>query len=100
MQLFIYSYKVITFYPHLQLQLEYDSDEKKKKKKKKDEDEDDEDSEEEDEDDEPKKRGRPPSGSKGRVRGFTDADIRKFVKSFKKFGKPLSRYYRNQLMIV
>ena len=86
MQLFIYSYKVITFYPHLQLQLEYDSD--------------DEDSEEEDEDDEPKKRGRPPSGSKGRVRGFTDADIRKFVKSFKKFGKPLSRYYRNQLMIV
>lgn len=75
-----------------QLQLEYDSDDKKKKKKKKDDDEDEEESEDEEEDDdEPKKRGRPPSGSKGRIRGFTDADIRKFIKSFKKFGKPLSR---------
>ena len=75
-----------------QLQLEYDSDENKKKKKKKHEDEDeDEESDEDQDDDEPKKRGRPPSGAKGKIRGFTDAEIRRFIKSFKKFGRPLSR---------
>ncbi|XP_076103177.1 chromodomain-helicase-DNA-binding protein 1-like isoform X1 [Mytilus galloprovincialis] len=77
-----------------QLQVDYDSDEKKKKKKKKDDDDEDEDDESEDEEedeDEPKKRGRPPGGSKGKIRGFTDAEIRRFIKSFKKFGRPLTR---------
>lgn len=74
-----------------QLQLD-DSDEKKKKKKDdEEEDEDDDESDEEEDEDEPKKRGRPPSGAKGRIKGFTDAEIRRFIKSFKKFGRPLTR---------
>uniref|UniRef100_H2Z5P3 DNA helicase n=1 Tax=Ciona savignyi TaxID=51511 RepID=H2Z5P3_CIOSA len=51
----------------------------------------------EDEEDEttPKRRGRPPrsSGVEGEdyVRGFTTAEVRKFVRSFRKFGDPLNR---------
>uniref|UniRef100_A0A8D8QZD2 Chromodomain-helicase-DNA-binding protein 1 n=1 Tax=Cacopsylla melanoneura TaxID=428564 RepID=A0A8D8QZD2_9HEMI len=48
---------------------------------------------EDDSDDErPKKRGRPKANA-GResVKGFTDAEIRRFVKSFKKFPAPLKR---------
>ncbi|KAI5745904.1 hypothetical protein M8J76_015368 [Diaphorina citri] len=47
----------------------------------------------EDESDEerPKKRGRPKANSKESVKGFTDVEIRRFVKSFKKFPAPLKR---------
>ncbi|KAK3096752.1 hypothetical protein FSP39_002924 [Pinctada imbricata] len=79
-----------------QLQLEYDSDERKKKKKRRkddyeDDDEDDEDDDESDEDDHPKRRGRPRANSKGVLKGFTDAEIRRFIKSYKKFGRPMTR---------
>lgn len=39
----------------------------------------------------PKKRGRPPLGNRERIKGFTDAEIRRFVKSYKKFAAPLKR---------
>jgi len=38
----------------------------------------------------PRKRGRPKSGRDG-AKGFTDNQIRKFIKSFKRFPRPLSR---------
>uniref|UniRef100_A0A667YQC4 Chromodomain helicase DNA binding protein 2 n=1 Tax=Myripristis murdjan TaxID=586833 RepID=A0A667YQC4_9TELE len=38
----------------------------------------------------PKKRGRP-RARKNNVEGFTDAEIRRFIKSYKKFGSPLER---------
>lgn len=47
---------------------------------------------EDDSDDErPKKRGRPPLSSKEKIKNFTDAEIRRFVKSFKRFSAPLKR---------
>lgn len=39
----------------------------------------------------PKKRGRPPLGNREKIKGFTDAEIRRFVKSYKKFAAPLKR---------
>jgi chromodomain-helicase-DNA-binding protein 1 len=39
----------------------------------------------------PKKRGRPKGHGKDGVKGFTDNQVRKFIKSFKRFPKPLSR---------
>ena len=43
-------------------------------------------------DDKPKKRGRPRAGGKNdQIRGFTNAEIRRFIKSYKKFPDPLSR---------
>lgn len=39
----------------------------------------------------PKKRGRPPLGNRERIKNFTDAEIRRFVKSYKKFTAPLKR---------
>ncbi|XP_010732610.3 chromodomain-helicase-DNA-binding protein 2 isoform X2 [Larimichthys crocea] len=49
-------------------------------------------SETDDSDDEkkPKKRGRP-RARKNNVEGFTDAEIRRFIKAYKKFGAPLER---------
>ncbi|RZF46881.1 hypothetical protein LSTR_LSTR008262 [Laodelphax striatellus] len=41
--------------------------------------------------DRPRKRGRKPSTKKEVIKGFTDAEIRKFVKSYKKFPAPLKR---------
>ena len=41
--------------------------------------------------DRPKKRGRPRVNAKDGVKGFTDAEIRRFVKSFRKFSSPLHR---------
>ncbi|XP_055853266.1 chromodomain-helicase-DNA-binding protein 1 [Episyrphus balteatus] len=40
-------------------------------------------------DDRPKKRGRPPV--KEKIIGFTDAELRRFIKSYKKFPSPLDR---------
>ncbi|XP_072837689.2 chromodomain-helicase-DNA-binding protein 2 isoform X2 [Pogona vitticeps] len=50
-------------------------------------------SETEDSDDEkrPKRRGRPRSVRKDMVEGFTDPEIRRFIKAYKKFGDPLER---------
>ncbi|KAM4660203.1 chromodomain-helicase-DNA-binding protein 2 isoform 2-T6 [Amazona ochrocephala] len=50
-------------------------------------------SETDDTDDEkrPKRRGRPRSVRKDTVEGFTDAEIRRFIKAYKKFGLPLER---------
>ncbi|XP_077452624.1 chromodomain-helicase-DNA-binding protein 2 isoform X1 [Stigmatopora argus] len=43
-----------------------------------------------DEDKKPKKRGRP-RARKNNVEGFNDAEIRRFIKAYKKFGAPLER---------
>ncbi|XP_078487600.1 chromodomain-helicase-DNA-binding protein 1 [Ciona intestinalis] len=52
-------------------------------------------SDEEDDESMPKRRGRPPrsGGVEGEdyVKGFTTAEVRKFVRSFRKFGDPLNR---------
>ena len=45
----------------------------------------------EEEDDEPKKKGRRPREKKDDVKGFTQSEVRKFVRSFRKFGDPLNR---------
>lgn len=47
--------------------------------------------EDESDDERPKKRGRPKANPKDSVKGFTDAEIRRFVKAFKKFPAPLKR---------
>ncbi|XP_069481172.1 chromodomain-helicase-DNA-binding protein 2 isoform X2 [Ambystoma mexicanum] len=39
----------------------------------------------------PKRRGRPRSVRKDTVEGFTDVEIRRFIKAYKKFGSPLER---------
>ncbi|XP_017774812.1 PREDICTED: chromodomain-helicase-DNA-binding protein 1 isoform X2 [Nicrophorus vespilloides] len=46
---------------------------------------------EESDDERPRKRGRPPLANRERIKNFTDAEIRRFVKSFKKFSTPLKR---------
>ena len=46
---------------------------------------------ESDDDKKPKRRGRPRSVRKDLVEGFTDAEIRRFIKAYKKFGLPLER---------
>ncbi|KAL7980166.1 hypothetical protein Chor_001434 [Crotalus horridus] len=47
--------------------------------------------EESDDDKRPKRRGRPRSAQKDTVEGFTDTEIRRFIKAYKKFGVPLER---------
>ncbi|XP_042328510.1 chromodomain-helicase-DNA-binding protein 2 isoform X4 [Sceloporus undulatus] len=47
--------------------------------------------EDSDDDKRPKRRGRPRSVRKDMVEGFTDAEIRRFIKAYKKFGVPLER---------
>ncbi|XP_066973477.1 chromodomain-helicase-DNA-binding protein 1 isoform X4 [Macrobrachium rosenbergii] len=42
-------------------------------------------------DERPKKRGRPRMHHKEQIKGFTDAEVRRFIKSFKKFSNPLRR---------
>ena len=74
-----------------QLQLDYDSESQRKKKNRKRDPDDSEASDEDSEEGKPKRRGRPRSG-KDIIKGFTDAEIRRFVRSYKKFGAPLSRY--------
>ncbi|XP_057666900.1 chromodomain-helicase-DNA-binding protein 1 isoform X1 [Diorhabda carinulata] len=39
----------------------------------------------------PKKRGRPPASTREKIKNFTDAEIRRFIKSYKKFSAPLKR---------
>ncbi|CAJ0941548.1 unnamed protein product [Ranitomeya imitator] len=39
----------------------------------------------------PKKRGRPRTIPREIIKGFSDAEIRRFIKSYKKFGGPLER---------
>ncbi|KAJ1208478.1 hypothetical protein NDU88_003863, partial [Pleurodeles waltl] len=39
----------------------------------------------------PKKRGRPRTIPRENIKGFSDAEIRRFIKSYKKFGCPLER---------
>lgn len=39
----------------------------------------------------PKKRGRPRTIPRENIKGFSDAEIRRFIKSYKKFGGPLER---------
>ncbi|CAG9816539.1 unnamed protein product [Phaedon cochleariae] len=46
---------------------------------------------EESDDDRPKKRGRPPGGSREKMKNFTDAELRRFIKSYKRFSAPLKR---------
>ena len=76
-----------------QLQLEYDSDREKHSRRKKDHDDSDASNEDEDDedDDRPKKRGRPRSSVREKLRGFTDSELRRFIKSYKKFAHPLTR---------
>ncbi|ETE65957.1 Chromodomain-helicase-DNA-binding protein 2, partial [Ophiophagus hannah] len=47
--------------------------------------------EDSDDDKRPKRRGRPRSVRKDTVEGFTDPEIRRFIKAYKKFGVPLER---------
>ncbi|XP_060556044.1 chromodomain-helicase-DNA-binding protein 1-like isoform X5 [Ruditapes philippinarum] len=54
-------------------------------------DDDSESSESGSDDDRPKKRGRPRAGKNDSIKGFTNAEIRRFIKSYKKYGDPLSR---------
>ncbi|BFZ01650.1 hypothetical protein BsWGS_04689 [Bradybaena similaris] len=76
-----------------QLQVDYDSDKdnKKRKKKSKSDSEGSDDEEDDDDDDQPRKRGRPKGGAREGVKGFSNAEIRRFVKSIKKFPAPLKR---------
>ncbi|BFY98699.1 hypothetical protein BsWGS_01740 [Bradybaena similaris] len=76
-----------------QLQVDYDSDkDNKKTRRKKQSDSDASDEEEDDDDDDqPRKRGRPKGAARDGVKGFSNADIRRFVRSVKKFAAPLKR---------
>ncbi|XP_062998502.1 chromodomain-helicase-DNA-binding protein 2 isoform X2 [Elgaria multicarinata webbii] len=47
--------------------------------------------EDSDDDKRPKRRGRPRNVRKDMVEGFTDTEIRRFIKAYKKFGVPLER---------
>ncbi|XP_075063814.1 chromodomain-helicase-DNA-binding protein 2 isoform X2 [Mixophyes fleayi] len=49
------------------------------------------DSDDSDDDRKPKRRGRPRSVRKDTVEGFTDPEIRRFIKAYKKFPTPLER---------
>lgn len=70
-----------------------DSDEerrsKRKGRKQKSDDDDSYSSEDESDDDKPTRRGR--RAAKSAVKGFTDAEVRRFIKSYKKFGRPAER---------
>ncbi|XP_045481869.1 chromodomain-helicase-DNA-binding protein 1 [Harmonia axyridis] len=73
-------------------QSESDADESKsRRKRKKDEEGSGSSGEEESDDERPRKRGRPPTTSKEKIKNFTDAEVRRFVKSYKKFSAPLKR---------
>jgi chromodomain-helicase-DNA-binding protein 1 len=41
--------------------------------------------------DKPKRRGRPKAGPRESVKGFSEVEVRRFIKSFKKFPNPLKR---------
>ncbi|CAI9733833.1 chromodomain-helicase-DNA-binding protein 1-like isoform X2 [Octopus vulgaris] len=71
-------------------QIQMDSDEEKKGRKK-EKDRDDSESSEEDDDDKPRKRGRPRTVNRDTIKGFTDAEVRRFVKSYKKIPDAINR---------
>ncbi|XP_050400629.1 chromodomain-helicase-DNA-binding protein 1 isoform X1 [Patella vulgata] len=73
-----------------QLQLE-DSDGDKSRKKKKDDDSEGSEDGDDDDEDRPKRRGRPQTVAREKLKGFTDQEIRRFIKSYKKFGAPITR---------
>ena len=65
---------------------------KNRKRKRADVDKESEVEESESDDDEaPRKRGRPKHGSKDKLKGFNDTQVRKFLKSLKRFAAPLHR---------
>lgn len=68
-----------------------DSDDGRKKRRGRKHEEESEESEDDSDEDRPKKRGRPRAPGKNGVKGFADAEVRRFVKSFKKFGHPKER---------
>lgn len=72
-------------------QSESDGEDRKGKKKRKHNEESSSSGEEGSDEERPKKRGRPPLGNRERIKGFTDAELRRFVKSYKKFPAPLKR---------
>ena len=72
--------------------MECPSDAEKHSRRRKDDDSDASNEDEGDEeDDRPKKRGRPRVSGREHIRGFTDSELRRFIKSYKKFANPLSR---------
>ena len=83
---------------HVNLYDRDDSDGDGKRKKGKYEDED-ESSEDDSEDGEKvsKRRGRPRADKKDQVKGFTDIELRRFIKSLKKFGRPKERLVNGSL---
>lgn len=68
-----------------------DSDGEGKGKKKRKRNEESESSDGVSDDERPRRRGRPPLTPREVIKGFTDAEIRRFVKSYKKFPAPLKR---------
>ena len=77
----------------MQLNKFLDSDEEKSRRKKKSREEYSEESEDDSEEDRPSGRGGRSRGRqpKERIGGCTDIEIRKFIKSFKKYPRPLER---------
>ncbi|XP_013389384.1 chromodomain-helicase-DNA-binding protein 1 isoform X4 [Lingula anatina] len=72
-------------------QSDADGGKKKKKGRKQEEEEDESSDSDSGDDDKPKKRGRPRTVARDTIKGFTDAEVRRFIRSFKRFGNPLSR---------
>ncbi|XP_031564506.1 chromodomain-helicase-DNA-binding protein 1-like isoform X2 [Actinia tenebrosa] len=64
---------------------------KKQSKKKKSTSDSEDDGSDEDDKDTKRKRGRPRTIKREDIEGFNDSEIRKFVKSYKKFGRPQTR---------
>ena len=71
-----------------QLEQEYDSDHKGKGKA---DDSEDSDSDDDEDEERPRKKGKGGKTGKEKIKGFTAAEIRRFIKSYKKFAKPLTR---------
>ncbi|XP_022239171.1 chromodomain-helicase-DNA-binding protein 1-like [Limulus polyphemus] len=68
-----------------------DSDEDAKKKGNRDAGDESGSEKEQSDDDRPRKRGRPRTVNRDAIKGFNDAEIRRFVRSFKKFASPMNR---------
>ena len=80
-----------TIFPQLQVDYDSEKEKKSKKKKKQSESEGSDDDEDDDDEEHPKRRGRPKGNARDGIRGFSNAEIRRFVKSIKKFPAPLKR---------
>ncbi|XP_064620008.1 chromodomain-helicase-DNA-binding protein 1-like isoform X2 [Lineus longissimus] len=76
----------------IQPQLTFDSDQETKSRGRKKQDDLSSDSDSDSSmDGKPRKRGRPRTVTKDMIKGFSDQEVRRFIKSFKKFGAPLER---------